>query len=111
MFEAFPMLIEEMARFGPVTTAGTSGSNSLTWPTAGIKGGNRAGARVHVPRKSFQETILQHLLHPASSKQQTSRKQTLMYPTARTTGTRNWKYGYCDLYENKANMVYVHHKA
>jgi len=106
-------MIEADGKIYKVTTAGTSGSTAPTWPTSGTVA-NGAGALVFTFHETSGRDINFMIIHPLCIIQAIKRQETKIdAPTARTRNwyVGNWKYGYCDLYENKANMLYLHHKA
>lgn len=106
-------IIEADGKIYKVTVAGTSAATAPTWPTTGTVA-NGTGDLVFTFQETSGREINFIILHPSCIIQAIKRQETnIDAPTARTRNwyIGNWKYGYCDLYENKANMVYVHHKA
>jgi hypothetical protein len=106
-------MIEAAGKVYKCTTAGTSGATAPTWPASGTVG-DGAGALVWTFETVSGRDINFIILHPKCIIQAIKREETKIDPpTARTRNwyAGSWKYGYCDLYENKANMLYLHHKA
>jgi len=95
------------------TTAGTSAATIPTFAATGTTA-DGAGALVWTYQHDAGRAVNFLIVHPLAIVQAIKRASSDVdapNSKSRNWSVSNWKYGYCTLYENKANMCYVHYQA